>query len=269
MLMIKDLHYSNHKTFDPVAPSTKTEAQTRLFLTWSLGSFHYWEMREICYLTFDPIVLLNVFPQFESNLIYGLPSNRINQPPLSSVCFPLTCKLKQATSLTPDINCHCIVYILSATPSWRDREGTTKSCCLLPASMTGVSVLAKLVYGLSLKCFSWEALHSDFIHQGFLSIWNSFTVFCVGKKMVAWCGMEDHIVEENMFSNWFQLQNMGSESSTFCTLQCFASDPVVHPCLWVAKRGVLVRSSQDVWLHTGNIDTSAVVIFLVVILFLF
>lgn len=85
--------------------------------------------------------------------------------------------------------------------------------------------------------------------------------------MVAWCGIEDHIVEENMFSNRFQLKNMGPESSTFCTLQRFASDPFVHPCLWVAKRGVLVRSSQDVWLHTGNTDTSAVVIFLVVILF--
>lgn len=60
---------------------------------------------------------------------------------------------------------------------------------------------------------------------------------------------------------------MGSESSTFRTLQRFASDPFVHLCLWVAKRGVLVPSSQDVWPHTGNTDTSAVVIFLVVILF--
>lgn len=192
-------------------------------------------MREICYLTFDPNVLLNVFPQFESNLIYGLPSNRINQAPISSVCFPLTCKLKQASSLTPDINCHCLVYILSATPRWfqlpssgRDREGTEPTCCLLPASMTCVSVLAKMVYGLSLKCFSWEALRSAFeTHLGY-SAW----------KMVAWCGMDDHIVEENMFPNWFQLQNMGSESSTFCTLQRFACDPFVHPCLWVAKRGV-------------------------------
>lgn len=90
MLMIKDSRYSNHKTCGPVGPSTKTEAQTLLFLTWSLSwYFGKWEMREICYLTFDPIVLLNVFPQFESNLIYGLPSNRINKAPTSSVCFPL------------------------------------------------------------------------------------------------------------------------------------------------------------------------------------
>lgn len=152
-------------------------------------------MREICYLTPDPIVLLNVFPQFESNLIYGLPSNRINWAPIFSVCFPLACKLKQASSLTPDINCHCVVYILSATPHWfrqpssgRDREGTGQSCCLLPASMTGVSVLEKMVYGLSLKCFSWEALCSDFTHQGFLSIWNSFTVFCVKNGCLMWDG---------------------------------------------------------------------------------
>lgn len=152
-------------------------------------------MREICYLTFDPVVLLNVFPQFESNLIYGLPSNRINQAPISSVCFLLTCKLKQASSLIPDINCHCVGYILSATPRWFqlpssgcDRKGTAQPCCLLSASMTCVSVLAKMVYGLSLKCFSWEALRSDFTHQGFFSIWNSFTVFCVKNGCLMWAG---------------------------------------------------------------------------------
>ena len=52
-----------------------------------------------------------------------------------------------------------------------------------------------------------------------------------------------------------------------CTLQRFASDSFMHPCLWVAKRGVLVPSSQDVWLHTGNTNTSAGAIFFVVILF--
>lgn len=69
-----------------------------------------------------------------------------------------------------------------------DGEGAVQSRCLLPASMTGASVLANRVYGLSLKCFSCEALRSDSARQGFLSIWNSFTEFRVKNGCLMWDG---------------------------------------------------------------------------------
>lgn len=115
------------------------------------------------------------------------------------------------------------------------------------------------VYGLSLNCFSCEALRSDF------SIWNSFTVLGVKNGCLMWNG-RPHCWGKHVFK-LTPITEHGIWVLHICTLRCFASDPFVHPCLWVAKRGVLVPSSQDVWLHTGNTNTSAVVIFLVVILF--
>lgn len=109
--------------------------------------------------------------QVESRFSYGLPTSRIKQAAISSAWFPLPCKLKQAPSSTPDINCHCNVYFLSAAalrfqpPSpWtgRGRHGPIT----LPAGCVVNRCVA--VYGLSLKCFSCEALRSDFTRQGFL-----------------------------------------------------------------------------------------------------
>lgn len=149
-------------------------------------------MREICYLTFYPIVLLNVFQQFESNLIYGLPSNRINQAPIScllSVDMHWN-KLHHSLQTSTVTVLFTFCQQLLADSNYLHLDRTAKAqpnhalCCL----HQWLSVLARMVYGLSLKCFSWETLRSDFTHQGFLSIWNSFTVFCVKNGCLMWDG---------------------------------------------------------------------------------